>query len=52
VSFQKPNFIDNIAQTVPDYIIQNIPSVGGGGSVIVPSSLPVTYVPTYPYVGF
>lgn len=30
MSFQKPNFIDNVALTVPDYIIQNVPSVGGG----------------------
>lgn len=33
MSFQKPNFIDNIARSVPDYIIQNVPSVGSGVGV-------------------
>jgi hypothetical protein len=43
VSFYKTAFIDNIAQTVPDYIIQNVPSHGSGlGGVILLSNATVT----------
>lgn len=43
VSFWKPNFIDNVAQTVPDYIIQSNPSSGGaGGGLILLSNATVT----------
>ncbi len=43
MSFYKPNFIDNVGLTVPDYIIQNIPSTGGaGGGLILLSNATVT----------
>jgi len=43
VSFYKPSFIDNIGKTVPDYIIQNIPSTGGAsGGLILLSNATVT----------
>jgi hypothetical protein len=43
VSFYKPNFIDSIVQTVPDYIIQSNPSSGGGvGGSILLSNATVT----------
>jgi len=43
VSFQKPNFVDYIAQTVPDYIAQSNPSSGGGaGGLILLSNSTVT----------
>lgn len=45
MSFYKPNFIDSIAQTVPDYIIQSNPSSGGGvGGSILLSNATVTDV--------
>ena len=43
MSFYKPNFIDNVGQTVPDYIIQSNPSSGGaGGGLILLSNSTVT----------
>ncbi len=43
MSFYKPNFIDNIAQTVPDYIIQNPGGTGGAtGGLILLSNATVT----------
>lgn len=43
MSFYKPSFIDNIGQTVPDYIIQSNPSSGGaGGALILLSNATVT----------
>lgn len=43
MSFYKPNFIDNVGLTVPDYIIQNVASTGGGiGGVILLSNATVT----------
>lgn len=42
VSFYKPSFIANVVQTIPDYIIQNVPSTGGAGGVILLSNATVT----------
>lgn len=42
MSFYKPSFIDNVGLTVPDYIIQNNPSGGGVGGVILLSNATVT----------
>jgi len=43
VSFYKPRFIENIVQTVPDYIVQSNPSSGGGaGGLILLSNATVT----------
>ena len=43
MSFYKPSFIANVAQTVPDYIIQSNPSTGGaGGGLILLSNATVT----------
>jgi len=42
VSFQKPNFVAYIAQTVPDYIVQGVPSSGGNGGSILLSNATVT----------
>lgn len=35
MSFQKPNFIDNVAITVPDYIIGNVAATGGAGGGLI-----------------
>lgn len=41
MSFWAPRFAENIALTVPDYIVQNVAGTGGGGPVILLSNATV-----------